>query len=473
VKSKKTLCGLRKSIISAGIGILAAASAASMVPVSAYAASVAETREEVPGVSGSHNVDNSVDRPGPDSVFEVMEVDRLWYRVTITVIDAASKKPISDAYVVLEDTKTNVVAGLKDGSSNYFTDGNGQITFLLEIDHEYRMTIKKSGYKASEWNGKSLTYENGNQNQTIEIELEKDSEKPTEPVNPTEPTTPSKGDGGGKDHGDKDKDRVNPTKPTETRPAETQPTPAPTPEETRPEGTRPQETRPRTEETTAPEETKPGETKPDKEEDKEYILPGKDNKTGTEDDIIVRPDKDKDGKDNSSQDKDGKVTLPDGGHVIYPSFPDQGKIEAIVPPGTVVLPDGTIRLPDGTRKEYQLPGKDASLRTGDDVYVIPAFGDDGNDHSYVDDEGRVVLVDGGTVNYPDGSKTEAPAGSMVLPDGTIIYPASAKADWTCYFHWIELVFLLLILLLASKRLMEIHLANKELDEMEEEAEKLE
>ena len=427
MKSKETLCGLRKSIISAGIGILAAASAASMVPVSAYAASVAETREEVPGVSGSHNVDNSVDRPGPDSIFEVMEVDRLWYRVTITVIDAASKKPISDAYVVLEDTKTNVVAGLKDGSSNYFTDGNGQITFLLEIDHEYRMTIKKSGYKASEWNGKSLTYENGNQNQTVEIELEKDSEKPTDPVKPTspaDPTTPSKGDGGGKDHGDKDKDRVNPTKPTETRPAETQPTPAPTPAPT-PEETRPQETRPRTEETTAPEETKPGETKPDKEEDKEYILPGKDNKTGTEDDIIVRPDKDKDGKDN------------------------------------------------GTRKEYQLPGKDASLRTDDDVYVIPAFGDDGNDHSYVDDEGRVVLVDGGTVNYPDGSKTEAPAGSMVLPDGTIIYPASAKADWTCYFHWIELVFLLLILLLASKRLMEIHLANKELDEMEEEAEKLE
>ena len=470
MRRKSAFKELRKRFISAGIGILAAASAASMVPVSVYAASIEETREmpdEVPGTSGKHNVDMSADHVGPDSIFEVVELERLWFRVTVTVVDKETGLPIPDAYVVFEDQKTNEIAGLKDGGMNYWTDANGQITFLLEMDHDYVLTIKKSGYKESDQNGKVFTYSNGNQNKSLLIELEKEGENPTNPTNPTNPSRPS-GGGGDKDRGDKDP--VNPTKPTKEQTEETLPevTPTPTPEETRP-----QETRPRTEETTAPEETKPGETKPDKEEDKEYILPGKDNKTGTEDDIIVRPDKDKDGKDNSSQDKDGKVTLPDGGHVIYPSFPDQGKIEAIVPPGTVVLPDGTIILPDGTRKEYQLPGKDASLGTGDDVYVIPAFGDDGNDHSYVDDEGRVVLVDGGTVHYPDGSKTEAPAGSMVLPDGTIIYPASAKADWTCYFHWIELVFLLLILLLASKRLMEIHLANKELDEMEEEAEKLE
>lgn len=82
------------------------------------------------------------------------------------------------------------------------------------------------------------------------------------------------------------------------------------------------------------------------------VLPGKDNKIGGEDDVIVKPD-----GGNNLEDVDnpaGSVKVPTGetGTVTRPDPSDpnhpNGKKEDIkVPEGTIVKPDGTIELPDG------------------------------------------------------------------------------------------------------------------------------
>lgn len=197
-------------------------------------------------------------------------------------------------------------------------------------------------------------------------------------------------------------------------------------------------------------------TLPDNNQQTQIILPGKDKVLGTEDDLILTPNLDDKGKNNTTIDETGKVTLPDGGRVTFPSNPDMGRVGVKLPAGSTITPDGVITVPDGTKKGYILPGKDALLDTDDDVIVEPSFGSNGNDNSYIMDDGSVYLPDGGTVTYADGTVIEVPGGTIVLPDGTIIYPANAKAGmldfWDCLFHWFEFMILLLLILLLLTRL---------------------
>ena len=114
----------------------------------------------------------------------------------------------------------------------------------------------------------------------------------------------------------------------------------------------------------------PDTNKPYRPGDGTIVLPGKDGQTGTPDDVVVRPDPDSGGNDNSTIDKGtGNVTLPDGGKVKYPD----GTI-VTVPGGTVVKPDGTVILPDDK---------------------------------------------GGTITPPGGPDTELPGGTEIGPDGEV------------------------------------------------------
>ena len=116
---------------------------------------------------------------------------------------------------------------------------------------------------------------------------------------------------------------------------------------------------------TGPAEIKPDGKTENPDPDKPYrpgdgtiVLPGKDGKTGTDDDVKVTPDKDGSGKDNSTIDKGtGNVTLPDGGTVKYPDEPNGNGSTVIVPGSTVIKPDGSVVLPDG---------KDATVVPGGD-----------------------------------------------------------------------------------------------------------
>lgn len=168
--------------------------------------------------------------------------------------------------------------------------------------------------------------------------------------------------------------------------------------------------------------------KPDKITQDEYVIPGADNKTGTEDDITVRPGKDDDGNNNSSIDKDGNVDLPDGGEVIVPGIPDRGDTRIDVPEGTVIDPDGTIHLPENDQKtEITLPGKDTILDTEDDVIVRPGLDENGKNNANIDETGKVDLPDGGEIilpTQPDKGdiRVDVPGGTTVDPDGTIHLP---------------------------------------------------
>lgn len=176
--------------------------------------------------------------------------------------------------------------------------------------------------------------------------------------------------------------------------------------------------------------TKPSTGKNDKDKvtKEEYELPGKDLIPGTEDDITVRPDPDKDGNNNSGQDKDGNVTLPDGGTVIVPTLPDKGDIGIQVPGGTTVDKDGTIKLPeDDQNTVITLPGKDTILGTEDDVTVKPSLDGNGKNNSSIDETGKVTLPDGGEVILPTlpdigDIRVEVPGGTTVDTDGTITLP---------------------------------------------------
>lgn len=198
--------------------------------------------------------------------------------------------------------------------------------------------------------------------------------------------------------------------------------------------------------------TKPSTGKDDKDKvtKEEYELPGKDLIPGTEDDVTVKPDKDKDGNNNSGQDKDGNVTLPDGGTVIIPTKPDKGNIKIDVPGGTVVNPDGTIKLPEGDQNmTITLPGKDKILGTEDDLILHPSLDGNGKNNSTISADGTVITV---------------PSGTVVLPDGTIIYPETAKyiSFWDCYLHWLILVIAIVVIVITGRR---IHWLNDKISEI--------
>lgn len=224
---------------------------------------------------------------------------------------------------------------------------------------------------------------------------------------------------------------------------------------------------------------------PEQDQETTITIPGKDQTLDTEDDVKVTPGLDTDGKNNSMMDDAGNITLPDGGRVDYPSIPDQGEIKVDVPEGTVISPDGTLQIPDGTWNRYTLPGKDSQIDTSDDVQVVPELGKNGRDNALLRADGSLYLPDGGTVTYADGTTVEVPEGTVVLPDGTIVYPDGTTSDETaeaatlpaatgrlrfadCSFHWLELLALLSVILIAMKRLYYVKHMNEELDQLLEE-----
>lgn len=90
------------------------------------------------------------------------------------------------------------------------------------------------------------------------------------------------------------------------------------------------------------------------------------------------------------------------------------------------------------------------IDTADDVVVDPELGDNGQDNSILREDGSVLLPDGGTVTYPDGTAVHVPGGTVVLADGTIVYPdAGSRLGFAdCYFHWAELLVLVLLALIS-------------------------
>lgn len=228
---------------------------------------------------------------------------------------------------------------------------------------------------------------------------------------------------------------------------------------------------------------------PDKNQETTITIPGKDKTLDTPDDVKVTPGLDENGKNNSSIDEAGNITLPDGGRVDYPSIPDQGQIKVDVPEGTVIGPDGTLTIPDGIWNRYTLPGKDSEIDTSDDVQVVPQLGKNGRDNALLREDGSLYLPDGGTVTYADGTEVDVPDGTIVLPDGTILYPDGTTSDGAaeetaapaengrirfadCYFHWLELLALLSMILIAMKRLYHVKRMNEELDQLLGEGEDL-
>lgn len=550
---KNKIQRVKKNLTSASIGLLCAASILSASPLPVYAAQTSGRGPAEVSSEKSQLTEESGHAKSGQTIFEVMEIDRVFYYVTVKVIDAKTKELLPSTMVYFELINDNGTSGglvFAEGFQGPTDMGeNGERTYKLEKGKSYKVVVINYDYENYDAVWKFDDGDGyGDQTKYRTIELVKKSGG-------------GGNSGGGNGGGSGDNDGPHTTKPAEKpteKPTEapTKPAEVPTEAPTNPSEPDIQPTNPN--KPTTP-ETKPGQEpeKPGKPKD-EYIVPGPDNKTGTDDDIIVRPGKDENGNNNSSQDKDGKVDLPDGGEVIiptypdkgdikvdvppgtviqpdgtitlpddnqettitipgrdkelgtdddviikpgldengknntkidtngdvtlpdggnvdYPSFPDQGRIHVDVPKGTVIHPDGTWDLPDGEKNKYRLPGKDAQIVTDEDVFVDPDAGADGNDSSYLDEKGWLHLPDGGLVTYPDGEEIHAPAGSIILPDGTIIYPGEdLPADttptrigfWDCYFHWIELLALLAVIGVSVRRLYVIKKTHEQLDEIE-------
>lgn len=133
--------------------------------------------------------------------------------------------------------------------------------------------------------------------------------------------------------------------------------------------------------------------------------PGKDNIPGTDDDIIIKPDK---GKPSLTVDENGTVTLPNGGEITEGSNPP-----IKVPEDTTIDKDGNITIGKG---EIIIPGPDGSLNTDDDLTVIP---DKNGKPPVLNPDGSILLPDGGKLKPPG---IDLPPGTIVKPDGSIIPP---------------------------------------------------
>lgn len=180
------------------------------------------------------------------------------------------------------------------------------------------------------------------------------------------------------------------------------------------------------------------------------IVPGVDANTDTNDDVTIKPDENNpdvlpepDGKGNIKVPENGIVERPGSDPI---TLPEGGLVK---PDGTIIKPDGSVikpgstdpidpEKPNETKRDEQgnivLPGVDKVLDTNDDVKVAPKHDANGKDNSIIDkdNDGRVLLPDGGTVERPidpqnpakGTEKIEVPEGTIVLPDGTIIYPGN-------------------------------------------------
>ena len=346
-----------------------------------------------------------------------------WYTVTVKVVDDATGDPLEGIYVTL-NSKDKGDAGHGpniNGIKEYMTDRDGLLEFRIypsPVTYAAIVSAGQKGYAALEQYVGAITKDFS----IIELRLKKEDPTPTPIVKPTASPTPTV------------KPTASPTptvKPTASPTPTVKPTASPTPT-VKPTATPNNNNTPKPTMTPVPTQTaRPGARptpKPDKITQDEYVIPGADNKTGTEDDITVRPGKDDDGNNNSSIDKDGNVDLPDGGEVIVPVIPDRGDTRIDVPEGTVIDPDGTIHLPENDQKtEITLPGRDTILDTEDDVIVRPGLDENGKNNANIDETGKVDLPDGGEIilpTQPDKGdiRVDVPGGTTVDPDGTIHLP---------------------------------------------------
>ena len=144
------------------------------------------------------------------------------------------------------------------------------------------------------------------------------------------------------------------------------------------------------------------------------VLPGSDKKTGTADDVTVKPNKGADGTDNSGIDKDGNVALPDGGEVVYPNAPDGNGSTVTVPEGTTVKPDGSLTIPEGGTGTLNpggtlIPGGSTVDATGGVTYRFTV---------------RYVDADADTADAGDGGEVAA-AEYVMVPEAEL--PKTVKA----------------------------------------------
>ncbi len=95
--------------------------------------------------------------------------------------------------------------------------------------------------------------------------------------------------------------------------------------------------------------------KPVRNNDGSIVLPGADKQTGDDDDVSVTPSKNG-STDSSTIDKNGNVTLPDGGKVTYPAAADGNAQVVTVPKSTTVSSDGSLTIPEGKTGTLSLGG---------------------------------------------------------------------------------------------------------------------
>ncbi len=220
MKRKKVKSRIKRNIWRSGLGVITAASLAAAVPAVVYASQADSSYEgripeEMPGVSDPHEVkgeEKHNPNRGADTIFEVVELDKLYYRITMTVLERVSKEPVSDVTIYFEilndDGSVGGTVFAGDNIKNSVTGTDGQLTFMLEAGRQHRIHVSTDGtiyepFKPDQDNKEYYKILNGSQNQGFFIYLDKrpDTPKPTEPSNPVEPEKPSqdgnKGTGGG------------------------------------------------------------------------------------------------------------------------------------------------------------------------------------------------------------------------------------------------------------------------------------
>lgn len=188
--------------------------------------------------------------------------------------------------------------------------------------------------------------------------------------------------------------------------------------------------------------------------DGSIVLPGKGDKIGDSDDIIVKPtDPNTPPTLNPGPNPvKGSVTIPDNttGTVTRPTNPDQpdkGKEDITVPGGSVVKPDGTIVLPDngGTIKPGdKLPGATpngyisvvykANGGTGDDVIDLIKTGQTINARVNTFTNGNQTFKGWNTAENGVGGKTIAAGAEITIPNNSNTITLYAQWEQNAYKH---------------------------------------
>ncbi len=171
------------------------------------------------------------------------------------------------------------------------------------------------------------------------------------------------------------------------------------------------------------------------------VLPGKDNKIGSEDDVIITPaDADKKPVVNAGPTPEkGSVTIPEGtsATITRPS----GE-QVVVPSGTTINPDGTIVLPDGAGEIK--PGEVASETVPDGWVALTykANGGTGTDITQMSKANALTAIANPfelPTNFRFAGWNERAKGTADITyqaGSTIIVPNGTK-NLTMYAKWIE------------------------------------